>query len=146
MRFYEVITFYYFVTNWDISVNCNLIHSNHVFFIFIWSREKDADVSWVLVMDMGMFIRSTFPSFSLALTMISLLKRTFMITPDLPFPGQWPPCNAGQHHDLQPVFAILPCVFLPASEDSQVTQSPIQNTHGPKALDPQRATESDRKD
>ncbi len=85
---------FYFVTNWDISVNCNLIHSNHVF--LIWSREKDADVSWGLVMDMGMFIRSMFPSFSLVL-MISLLKCTFMFTPDLPFPGQWPPCNAGQH-------------------------------------------------
>ncbi len=126
-----------------------------------------------------------FPSFSLAL-MISLLKCTFMITPDLPFPGQWPPCNGaalvtcalhtemtiktiyykfiygvpkewssmggdrpfspGQSNDLQPAFAIVPCVFLPASEDSQVTQSPIQNTHGPKALEPQRATESDRTD
>ncbi len=41
MRFYEVITFYYFVTNWDISVNCNLIHSNHVFFYFhLIQRER----------------------------------------------------------------------------------------------------------
>ncbi len=56
------------------------------------------------------------------------------------------PFSPGQSNDLQPAFAIVPCVFLPASEDSQVTQSPIQHIHGPKALDPQRATESDRKD
>ncbi|KAK2910945.1 hypothetical protein QQF64_026536 [Cirrhinus molitorella] len=45
-------------------------------------------------------------------------------------------------NNLQPAFAIIPGVFLPASEDSQVTPRPIQNTQAPKAPDQLRITES----
>ncbi|XP_043096704.1 uncharacterized protein si:ch211-12e13.10 [Puntigrus tetrazona] len=56
------------------------------------------------------------------------------------------PFSPGQSSDLQPALAIVPGLFLPASEGSQVTQSPFRDTHGLKAPDSIRVPESHRKD